>query len=103
MKKYKNKPKECIGCHSYISTINCELLSPSEEKYFFHIFMNMFCPCKECIVKPTCSEKIRPLRLVYYSHKKRYACPKIEPAINSFTSYLDGNMIRKTVIKRKKK
>ena len=92
----------CKGCNSYENKRHyCKLYIKETFSLLYHIFRDKFCPCKECLVKPSC----RDPKINYYSitiGNSTARCKELKEAVKSYYLYLEEKNIRKTSLKRKR-
>lgn len=93
----KNQSKNCKGCQSNGSY--CSSYAPAQRK----IFRDMFCPCKTCLVKVTCSDPKISIYLPMTGRRPPDKCKVFRKAVNDCHDYLGHKKIRTTTIKRRKR
>jgi hypothetical protein len=94
-------PKACRGCNSF--SYYCNSYIGSTEAVHRKIYREKFCPCKDCIVKMTCTDPKLSLIQYWTKEKKAGKCKMFNQSIVEYKDYIDRNKITVTRIKRKKR
>ena len=93
--------KRCQGCQT--KRDRCLTYIGHKNKPFHQLFRDRFCPCAECIVKPTCQDP-KYSQLSYAGYRPTpHKCKRMYEGVTEYWEYLSEKGIRESRIRRKRR